>query len=108
MYFITRPLAVRFEALAAEMARRCAREWIEAGGGVAAFAGVGSPLTHAAGLAMNGPVVDEELDRVERWFGERGSATAMEVCPLVDPDFLCLLGRRGYLIHEVANLLVRR
>jgi len=107
-YFITRPMAIRFEGLGAEMARRCASEYLEVGGGIGAFAGAGSPLTHAAGLGMSGPVDEAELERLEAWYRERGSATAIEVCPLADPSFLCALGRRGYLIEEASNLLVRR
>jgi GNAT superfamily N-acetyltransferase len=106
--FVTRPMAVRFEAVGAELARRCAREHLVAAGGIAAFAGVGSPLTHAAGLGMSGPVSAAELDAVEAWYRARESATTIEVCPLADPAFLCELGRRGYLITETSNLLVRR
>jgi len=108
MYFITRPLAMRFEAIGAELARRCARKSVDIGGGAAAFAGVGSPLTHAAGLGMSGTVTDGELGELEAWYRERGAATAIEVCPLADPSFLCALGRRGYLITETVNFLVRR
>jgi hypothetical protein len=34
-------------------------------GGYAIFAGVGSPVTQATGLGMNGPVSESDLDRME-------------------------------------------
>ena len=101
-------MARRFEALGAELARRTARQFLEIAGGVAAFAGPASPLTHAAGLGMNGSVSDADLDRLERWYRERNSPTAIEACPLADPSLFQGLGRRGYAITETANFLVRR
>lgn len=108
MVFVTVPLARRFEGLGAELARCCAREFLEIAGGIAACTTPGSPLTHAAGFGMNGPVTEDDLDHLEHWYRERNSPVAIEVCPLADPSFLQLLGRRGYLITETSNLLVRR
>jgi GNAT superfamily N-acetyltransferase len=108
LVFITLPLARRFEAFGAELTRRCSREFLEIGGGIAAFTTPASPLTHAAGLGMNGPVRDDDLDRLEQWYRERSSPTAIEVCPLADAAFLQLLGRRGFVITETSNFLVRR
>lgn len=34
-------------------------------GGCALFGGVGSPLTHALGIGMQGPAAGEEFDRME-------------------------------------------
>ena len=108
MVFITVPLARRFEAFGAELTRRCAREFLKIGGGIAAFTTAGSPLTHAAGLGMNGPVSDDDLDRLEQWYRARSSPAAIEVCPLADAAFLQSLGRRGFVITDTSNFLVRR
>ncbi len=80
---------------------------LEVGGGVAAFAGPSSPLTHALGLGMNGTVSSAELDRIERFYGEHESAIVIEVCPLADPSLFDLLGLRSYRITEFNNVLVR-
>jgi len=78
---------------------------LEVGGGWAAFAGVGSFLTQAKGLGMDGPVESAELDRLEDFFQSRGAAAQVSVCPLVDPSLLDL-SRRGYRVLEFDNVLV--
>ena len=77
-------------------------------GGQAAFTGVGSPLTHAVGMGMAGPVSEAEMDRIEGFYATRGAAVTLDVCPLADASLHQLLGRRGYGITEFNNVLVRR
>ncbi len=77
------------------------------GGGCAVFAGIGSPLTHALGLGMQGPVAAAELDAIEKFFGERGSPVMIDLCPLADPSLVELLGQRGYRVAEFNNVLAR-
>ncbi len=77
-------------------------------GGCAMFAGVGSPLTHAMGIGMAGPVTDEEFDRLEEFFRERGSPSLIDLCPMADPTVLENVTRRGYQVLEFNNLLLRR
>ncbi len=81
---------------------------ITVGGGVAAFAGVGSPLTHAVGVGMNGPVTRADLDAIEAVYRQRGSTVNMDLCPLADPTLPELLGERGYRCVEFSNVMVRR
>jgi GNAT superfamily N-acetyltransferase len=76
-------------------------------GGVAVFAGIGSPVTQAVGLGLNGPVSEAEVDRLEDFFRSRGSAAILEMCPLADAAFVELLGKRGYRIAEFSNVTVR-
>jgi GNAT superfamily N-acetyltransferase len=80
---------------------------LEAGGGVAAFLGVGSPLTHAMGVGVNGTVTTAELDAVEAFYGARRSATQFELSPLADLALFEELVRRGYRIVELATVLAR-
>ncbi len=80
---------------------------IAVGGGIAEFRGVGSPVTQAEGLGLNGPVSDEDLDRLEEFYRSRGSAVMMEVCPMADPAFIEALGKRGYRVVEFTNMLIR-
>ena len=42
-------------------------------GGIAAWAGEGSPLNKVAGLGFGGPLVEAELEAVEKAYAERGS-----------------------------------
>lgn len=80
----------------------------EIAGGIALFAGVDSPVTQAIGVGMNGPVGDEDLQRLEAFFRSRGAAVAVEVCPLVDSSLYQAFGERGYRLAEVSNVLVRQ
>lgn len=77
------------------------------GGGLAAYYGVGSPLSQAQGLGHDGPVSDDELERLEAFFDSRGSATAVEVASLADPGLLPTLSRRGYRVAEQTHMLIR-
>jgi len=76
-------------------------------GGYAVFGGVGSPMTHAMGIGMSGPVDAAAFDRMEEFFRSRGSASLIDLCPLVDPTVLQLVMDRGYRIIELNNVLVR-
>ena len=81
-------------------------EGIEVMGGHAAFLGIDSPLTHAVGIGVQGPVTAAEMDRLEAFYSERGAPTVIEFCPLVDPTLLELLRARRYRIVEFQNVLV--
>jgi GNAT superfamily N-acetyltransferase len=103
-------LARRIEGAHAAQSLGCAPSdaaALEIGGGGAVFAGVDSPLTQAAGLGLNGPVSDTELDEVEGFFRSRGARTVIEVCPLADPGFIEMLGERGYRVSQFDNVLAR-
>ena len=80
---------------------------IVVGGGIAEFRGVGSPVTQAEGLGLNGPVSNEEFERLEKFYRCRGSAVMIEVCPMADPSFVETLGKRGYRVVEFSNMLLR-
>ncbi|MGA7240509.1 MAG: GNAT family N-acetyltransferase [Bryobacteraceae bacterium] len=106
-------LARRIESAEAMNARDCAASRpgsavLEAGGGIAVFLGAESPLTHAAGVGLNGPVREAELAGIEAFFRGRGASVSFELSPLADPAFIEALGERGYRITEFNNVLVRR
>src|SRR5579884_954594 len=86
--FLDTALARRIERGESLNAAGCG-ESIAVAGGFAAFSGVGSPLTRAVGLGLNGPV----------------SAADLDFCPLADPTMLKLLGDRSYRIVECNNAL---
>jgi GNAT superfamily N-acetyltransferase len=74
---------------------------VEIAGGLAIFAGRGSPLTQGLAMGLNGPVGDGELDAMERHLRPDGSgSTQLEVCPFADPSLNALLAARGYRVNE--------
>lgn len=77
------------------------------GGGHAAFAGVGSPLSHALSLGLNGPVSREDIDRLEDFYFRRGSPVEVVVSPYADPTLMAELGRRPYRLTEWNSVYYR-
>ena len=76
-------------------------------GGCAIFGGVGSPMTHAMGIGMSGPVEEAEFDRMEAFFRSRGSPSLIDLCPMADPTVVRFVQERGYRVIEFNNILVR-
>jgi GNAT superfamily N-acetyltransferase len=103
--FADAALARRIEAAEAMNARECG-ESIEIAGGYASFCGVGSPLTHAIGLGLNGLVAAAEFDRLESFYKSRGSAINLDLYPHADWSMFELVAARGYRIVECNNVLV--
>jgi GNAT superfamily N-acetyltransferase len=76
-------------------------------GGYAVFGGVGSPMTHAMGIGMSGPVEEAEFDRMEAFFRTRGSPSLIDLCPMADPTVIRYVQERTYRVIEFNNILVR-
>jgi len=74
-------------------------------GGVAAWAGEGSPLNKVAGLGFDGPVDESALAAIERAYAERSSAVQVELSTAGDPTIGALLTRRGYSLVGFENVL---
>lgn len=113
MVFSDLLLARRIETAEAANARGCTAIHPEAAtldvaGGCAVFVAPESPLSHALGIGLNGPVTGPEIDLLEAFFRTRGSKVSIELCPLADPAILATLGARGYRVTEFNNVLVRR
>ncbi|MBS1854251.1 MAG: GNAT family N-acetyltransferase [Acidobacteria bacterium] len=105
--------ARRLEAAEAANARGCLGNRadsavLEVAGGVAVFSGAESPLTHAVGIGLNGPVPPRELDRLEEFFRSRGARPVIDLCPFADAGLVELLAARGYRLTEFNNVLARR
>jgi ribosomal protein S18 acetylase RimI-like enzyme len=81
---------------------------LNAGGGAAVFVGAASPLTHAVGIGLDGPVREAELSGIEAFFRSRGAPVTFDLSPLADAGLFEALGERGYRITEFNNVLVRR
>lgn len=78
-----------------------------AAGGFLTFCGPNSPLTHATGIGMHGPVTPEMIYDIEQFFWSRGAPVAIDVCPHADPSLRDILCQRGYRITDYNNVLVR-
>ena len=61
------------------------------GGGHAVFLR-GVALLQAHGLGLSGEVGSEDLERMERFFHDRGAQTKVEVASTADPSLLVALG----------------
>ncbi len=79
----------------------------EIGGGLMAFMGKGSWNNQACGLGLDGPVSEDELDRLVAFYVERGVEPRIEVCPFVDKSLIKGLGDRGFIVREFENVLAR-
>lgn len=82
-------------------------EWTEVAGAYAMFDGAGSPLTQSFGLGVFALPTEEEMERLEAFFRERGAEVMHEVSPLADPRLLEVLGARGYRPIEFSSVLFR-
>jgi ribosomal protein S18 acetylase RimI-like enzyme len=97
-------------AAASEAARRRAGTAgfvIPVAGGVASFAGDGSPFNKVAGLGFGGVPDAAALDQVERAFAACGAPVQAELANLADPAIGALLTGRGYQLASFENVLGR-
>jgi ribosomal protein S18 acetylase RimI-like enzyme len=76
-------------------------------GGHMMFAGLNSPIGHAAGLGFNGPVNAVDLDRLEAFYRSHSAPAQLDVCPLTDASLFELVAARRYGILELNNVLYR-
>jgi len=76
-------------------------------GGVASFAGEGSPFNKVAGLGFGGTPGAAALDEIERAFAARGAPVQAELASLADPEIGALLTGRGYRLVSFENVLGR-
>jgi len=76
-------------------------------GGHMMFAGLNSPIGHAAGLGLDGPMTTTDLDRLEAFYRSHNAPAQLDLCPLTDPSLLELVSARRYGIFELNNVLFR-
>jgi ribosomal protein S18 acetylase RimI-like enzyme len=98
----------QFIAQSSEAARRRAGTAgfvIPIAGGVASFAGEGSPFNKVAGLGFDGMPDPAALDEIESAFAARGSPVQIELAHLADPAIGDLLTGRGYRLESFENVL---
>lgn len=76
-------------------------------GGLACFAGDGSPLNKVVGLGFGGVPDDAALEEVETAYAARGTVTQVELTHLSDPEIATMLVDRGYSLVGFENVLGR-
>jgi hypothetical protein len=119
MQFVDRALAHRLESTDAyssvEFARAYANVFPESGataapfaGGWAIYAGVDSPITQTFATGLEGPVEEDEIERMEEFFRTHGAAVNVELCPYADVSLVEIFRKRGYRLLEFSNVLARK
>jgi len=76
-------------------------------GGVATYAGEGSPLNKVAGLGFGGPVDEAALAEVEGLYAARGTPVQVELSSLAESSVGSLLTARGYRLVGFEGVLGR-
>jgi len=74
-------------------------------GGFAIYCGANSPTTQAVGMGLDGPVSEEEFDRLENFYRRRSEPVRVETCPLADASLIGHFGKRGYRVTEFSNVM---
>ena len=82
-------------------------EWIEVAGAAVMYDGVTSPCTQTFGLGMRAQLLEQDLEKIELFYRERGAPVFHEVSPLADIALHQLLCRRGYQPVELTSVMFR-
>ncbi len=81
--------------------------WEKFGGGHLTFVAKGAPVGRAHALGFSGKVSAEDIEHVEEFYFERGTAAQVDVCPYADPSLLEALDRRNFRVAEFNQTLAR-
>ncbi|MBN1206709.1 MAG: GNAT family N-acetyltransferase [Myxococcaceae bacterium] len=84
-----------------------ARETVPLAEGWMIFDGQGSPVNKACGIGLGRPLTEAEIDGIVTFFTERGAEPTVELCPFVPPALIQALGKRGFILREFMNALIR-
>ena len=113
-----RELAQRLESIEASVSEACVEAVLGAqpnggatvqriAGGRVFFFGPMSPLSQAVGIGMEGPVSEDEFDRLEGFFLARNAPISISLCPYADPSALERLASRRYRITHFEHTMFR-
>jgi GNAT superfamily N-acetyltransferase len=81
--------------------------WIQCAGADVVFDGVDSPVTQTFGVGLFEPLTPVTLNKIERFFQDRGAAVVHEVSPLAGIPTLDLLCAQGYRPIELSSVMYR-
>lgn len=76
-------------------------------GGMMCFAFVGAWANQAMGLGMHGPVSAADVDRLIRFYEERGVEPRIEVCPRADESLVLHLAERQFVVRDFETVFYR-
>lgn len=119
MLFPSTEVAARIERAAARLVADCTRAAarrrphvetmvLPIAGGVATYAGPGSPFDKVVGLGFAGPVDEAELAAIEQAFARHGAPLQIELSCLAEPSIGRMLTMRGgYVLVGFENVLGR-
>ena len=82
-------------------------EVAEIGGGIAVFAGDGSPMSQATGFGLDGEVAERDVAALASFYARRQSQARVVVCPMADPSLLKLLGEHGFWLSDFEQVMIR-
>jgi len=83
-------------------------EWIEVAGAYAMYDGADSILTQTFGLGLFDDVSEQDMNRLEQFYLDRGEAVHHQISPLFPDSLLYLLNKRGYRPIEFTNVMFRQ
>lgn len=95
----------RFVEARARFMPESGAQWIEVAGTYAMYDRARSPCTQTFGLGMFQMPTVEDMDTLEAFFRDRGTAVFHEVSPLADKALLPLLNERGYHPMELTSVM---
>lgn len=64
-------------------------------------------MNHALGVGLRGDVSPQEMERLEHFFHDRGTACVIDLCPLAHPSVYFYLQSNPYRLSECNNIMVR-
>jgi hypothetical protein len=98
----------QFASVRKRLFPECDSTTMKCAGADVAFDGVDAPTTQTFGLGMFEPLTSSDLDRIERFFLDRGATPMHKVSPFAGAEALDLLCARGYRPFEISNVLYRK
>jgi GNAT superfamily N-acetyltransferase len=78
----------------------------EIAGGIAAYAGVNSPISEATGIGLSERAGSAEAEALTSFYRERGAQPRVRVTPHADVEFVSALIALGYVPLEYENPLI--
>lgn len=80
-------------------------ETLDVAGGFAGFAGADSPFTQAAGIGLDAPLTDGDVDTLVDFFHSRNAPARVILSPIAGVDAVNALIRRDFTLGEYTNAL---
>ena len=76
-------------------------------GGVMSYLEPGSWANQACGVGLNGPVTEDDIERLVAYYTTRGVEPRVELAQFADASLIAGLGRRGFDLRQFETVLAR-